>query len=59
MNLVNEGSPVTAVPELDFYSKTPVQVSIEKTYVEEIRPLVPLNTGGHIEFQFIIQLMNI
>src|SRR6267154_1969000 len=51
MNLVNEGSPVTAVPELDFYSKTPVQVSIEKTYVEEIRPLAPLNTGGHIEFQ--------
>ena len=50
MNLVNEGSPVTAVPELDLYSKAPVQVSIEKSYIEEVRPLAPLNTGGHVEF---------
>lgn len=50
MNLVNENSPVTAVPELDLYSKAPVQTSIEKTYIEEVRPIAPLNTGGHVEF---------
>ena len=50
MSLVNEGTPVTAVPELDIFSKAPVQVSIEKSYIEEVRPLAPLNTGGHIEF---------
>jgi len=50
MSLVNENSPVTAVPELDLFTKSPVQVSIEKSYFEEVRPLAPLNTGGHIEF---------
>ena len=50
MSLVNEGSPVTAVPELDFYSKTPVQISVQKSYIEEVRPLAPLNSGGHVEF---------
>ena len=50
MSLVTEGSPVTAIPELDFYTKSPVQTSIESTYTEEVRPVAPLNTGGHIEF---------
>lgn len=50
MSLVNEKSPVTAIPELDFYTKAPVQTSIESTYSEEIRPIAQLNTGGHIEF---------
>jgi len=50
MSLVNEHSPVTAIPELDFYSKAAVQTSIETTYNEEIRPIAQLNSGGHIEF---------
>ena len=50
MSLVSENSPVTAIPEFDFYSNTPVQTSIEKTYIEQIRPINQLNTGGHIEF---------
>ena len=50
MSIVNKFSPVTAIPELDFYTVAPVQTSIEKTFTEEIRPIAQLNTGGHIEF---------
>jgi hypothetical protein len=50
MSFVNESTPVTAVPELELFSKAPVQTSIESTFLEEIRPINQLNTGGHIEF---------
>ena len=50
MSLVNENSPVIAVPELDIFAKSPVQTSIESTISEQIRPLAQLNTGGHIDF---------
>src|ERR1700722_12237693 len=50
MSLVNENSPITAIPELDFYTKSPVQTSITQTFTEEIRPIAQLNTGGHYEF---------
>ena len=50
MSIVTEKSPITAIPELDFYARTPVQNSIESTYEEEIRPISQLNSGGHYEF---------
>src|SRR5882757_11265124 len=50
MSLVTEKSPITAIPELDFYARTPVQNSVEATYEEEIRPIAQLNSGGHYEF---------
>jgi hypothetical protein len=50
MTLVNDKTPITAVPELDFFVNTPAQESIEYSFIEEVRPIAQLNTGGHIEF---------
>jgi hypothetical protein len=50
MALVNEMSPVIALPEFDLFNSVPVQTSIENTRIKEIRPISLLNTGGHIEF---------
>jgi hypothetical protein len=50
MSLINEKTSVIAVPELDIFVTPPCQTSIEKTFMQEIRPVSLLNTGGHIEF---------
>jgi hypothetical protein len=50
MALVNEMSPVTALPELDLFASATVQTSIESTRSYEVRPVSQLNTGGHYEF---------
>ena len=51
MSLINEKTPLTAVPSLDFFATTPVQDTYESTFFEVIRPIAQLNSGPHIEFQ--------
>ena len=51
MSLVNDKTPLTAIPSLDFFATTPVQDTYESTFFETIRPIAQLNSGPHIEFQ--------
>src|SRR5882757_1418773 len=50
MNRLSEHNPVTAHPVLDHFKKQILQTSVEATYIEEVRPVAQLNTGGHVEF---------
>ena len=45
MSLVNENTPVVALPELEGFENPPVQISIEDTNIEEVIPVSQLNTG--------------
>lgn len=50
MALVNTMSPITILQPFELFSNLPIQTSIVKTRIDEIRPISQLNTGGYLEF---------
>src|SRR5258708_2031077 len=50
MALVDETSPVVAVPSLNIFTKAPVQNSYIWTRTFRVRPVEPLNSGGVYTF---------
>jgi hypothetical protein len=50
MNKIHHLSSITPLPELDIFSLPPTQLSIEKNFITEHKPIANLTSDSSIEF---------